>query len=228
MPRPDAHFFIPKLDSLPQGQRALWTSLGAIAQDGFVLYGGTAISLRLGHRVSVDFDFFTEAPVDQDSILNRYPFCSEATVLQAAPNTLSILVPGSPEGVKLSFFGGITHGRTGEPAWTQDGVLQVASLQDLLGTKLKTIQQRVEKKDYLDIHALLASGLRLEDGLATAQALYGKTFHPMVAVKALGYFGDGDLKELPVQVQRALTTAINKTSALPPIPAIVDSLRGGA
>ncbi|WP_373321508.1 nucleotidyl transferase AbiEii/AbiGii toxin family protein [Rivihabitans pingtungensis] len=33
---------------------------------GFVLYGGTAIALRLGHRESVDFDFFSDRPLDRD------------------------------------------------------------------------------------------------------------------------------------------------------------------
>jgi len=199
-----------------------------VAEDGFLLYGGTAIALRLGHRVSVDFDFFRDDGLDHDWVLKRYPFCAAATVIQAAANTLSILVPGPRGGVKLSFFGGVAHGRVGEPSWTSDEVLQVASLDDLLATKLKTIQQRVERKDYLDIHAILAAGLRLEAGLAGAQALYGRSFQPITALKALAYFGDGDLADLPEPVRQTLTRLVQDIRELPPSPEVRRPLGGGS
>ena len=44
-----------RLDVLPRAQRVLWPSLAQLS-DTFVLYGGTALALRLGHRASVDFD----------------------------------------------------------------------------------------------------------------------------------------------------------------------------
>lgn len=47
------------LEILPKEQRALWKELKPLQGMGFVLYGGTAIALRLGHRVSIDFDFFS-------------------------------------------------------------------------------------------------------------------------------------------------------------------------
>ena len=48
--------FAPKLAALPTAQQALWPSLSQVPT-GFVLYGGTALALRLGHRQSVDFDY---------------------------------------------------------------------------------------------------------------------------------------------------------------------------
>jgi len=45
------------LDILPPAQRKIWDALSALPSE-FVLYGGTAIALQLGHRQSVDFDFF--------------------------------------------------------------------------------------------------------------------------------------------------------------------------
>lgn len=47
----------PILAALPDEQRRLWPALADVP-DAFVLYGGTALALRLGHRSSVDFDFF--------------------------------------------------------------------------------------------------------------------------------------------------------------------------
>jgi hypothetical protein len=53
-----ANVFTPRLDVLPAGQRLLWPEL-VQTPSHFTLYSGTAIALRLGHRQSVDFDFFT-------------------------------------------------------------------------------------------------------------------------------------------------------------------------
>src|SRR5205085_7929658 len=50
--------FAARLDILPAPQRTLWSELVALPRH-FVLYGGTALALRLGLRVSVDFDFFS-------------------------------------------------------------------------------------------------------------------------------------------------------------------------
>ncbi|MEI6416848.1 MAG: nucleotidyl transferase AbiEii/AbiGii toxin family protein, partial [Verrucomicrobiota bacterium] len=52
--------FQPHLENLPKSQQQLWQQLKPVSELGFVLYGGTAIELKLGHRKSIDFDFFSE------------------------------------------------------------------------------------------------------------------------------------------------------------------------
>jgi Nucleotidyl transferase AbiEii toxin, Type IV TA system len=54
----------PKLDVLPAAQKEIWTSLAPAPHLDFALYGGTAIALHLGHRASVDFDFFRSEPLE--------------------------------------------------------------------------------------------------------------------------------------------------------------------
>src|SRR5215471_17599622 len=68
--------FEPRLDILPESQRRLWPELDAVPSD-FVLYGGTALALQLGHRVSEDFDFFSSAGFDPDRLRSRLPFFRE-------------------------------------------------------------------------------------------------------------------------------------------------------
>jgi Nucleotidyl transferase AbiEii toxin, Type IV TA system len=148
---------------------------------GFVLYEGTAVALRLGHRVSVDFDFFTDTTLDRDAIREALPFTAQSLVLQDERNTFTVQVaPGNEQGayVKISFYGAIGFGRVGAPDITRDGVLQVASPEDLMATKLKVILQRAEAKDYRDIAALIAAGVGLSNGLAAARALFGTAFQP--------------------------------------------------
>ncbi len=49
-------YFKPRMDILPAAQQRLWPELHPSIELGLVLYGGTAIALRLGHRASVDFE----------------------------------------------------------------------------------------------------------------------------------------------------------------------------
>ncbi len=173
--------FHPHLEILPEPQLRLWHKLGPIAELGIALYGGTAIALRLGHRASVDFDFFMERALDRSSLEELLPFLRTAQVLQETPDTLTVLAfsdVADQRPVKLSFFGSITFGRVGEPEWTDDGIVQVASLEDLLATKVKVLLQRVEAKDYLDVAALLGNGVSLARGLAAARSMFGPAFQP--------------------------------------------------
>src|SRR5260364_332748 len=74
--------FKPRMDILPPAQQRLWPALRPAADLGFVLYGGTAVALRLGHRASVDFDFFSERPLDRDAIRAAFPFVEQSALLQ--------------------------------------------------------------------------------------------------------------------------------------------------
>ena len=97
--------------------------------------------------------------------------------------------------------------RIHEPDLAPDNGLQVASLLDLAGTKLKTIQQRAEAKDYRDLAAALNAGIDLAEALGAATSVFGKTFNAMAALKALTYFGDGNLPNLPQMIQDRLRTS---------------------
>ena len=199
--------FRPRLDILSDAQRTLWPALAEVP-GSFVLYGGTALALRLGHRTSVDFDFFSSEPLDFEELL-AIPFVHDADVLQRDRSTLTVSTPrtGSPTPVKLSFFGDLDMGRVGYPQQTEDGVLRVAAVLDLFATKLKVMLEGVAARDYVDIAALLQSGTSLEDGLGAAVALYGTGFPPMEAVKALTWFEVGDARNVDAAAREVLIRA---------------------
>lgn len=211
----------PKFAKLPPWQKRLWPALRPSVGLGFVLYGGTAISLQLGHRRSVDFDFFHDQPLDRDRIRAAFPFMERATVVQDAVDTLSVLAPAAPSagggGVKVSFFGGLKFGRVGEPSLTCDGVVEVASLDDLMAHKLRVILLRPEKKDYEDIAAMIRAGRSMAQGLAAARAMFGKSFQPAAALKAAVYFADGDLGALPRTDRETLIAAVSAVGGLPSV-----------
>jgi len=199
--------FHPRLDILASAQKELWPRLD-FTRKAFVLYGGTALALRLGHRVSQDFDFFSFAPLDPRALQSSTPLLHRAEILQWEQNTLTLLIAMPSGSVKLSFFGGLTFSRVREPDQTDDGVLAVASLPDLFATKLNAIYQRAEAKDYLDIHALLQSGLRLAEGLQFARQVYGDHFNSMLPLEALCYFKEPGLALLPERIRTDLIKAV--------------------
>lgn len=219
--------FEPCLAILPPAQQQLWPELRKAADLGFVLYGGTAVALRLGHRASVDFDFFSEKPLDREAIQAAFPFVGRSTALQDERNTLSVLAPFSDaerSHVKVSFFGTIGFGRVGQPDFTTDRVLQVASLDDLMATKVKVILQRAEAKDYSDIAVMLKAGVSLPRGLAAARAIFGPNFQPSESLKALVYFSDGDLHTLSMDEKNRLVKAVSAVRELPEVAVLSKQL----
>lgn len=201
---------IPRLDILPAPQRRLWDELGVI-QAGFVLYGGTALALRLGHRASEDFDFFSNRDFRPDDLERQISFLEGTERLQSSPNTLVSLVERDGP-VKVSFFGGLTLKRVRNPEPVEGPGFQVASLLDLAATKVKVVQDRAEAKDYLDLSRLLEKGVDLAQALGAAQAVYGEAFNPLLSLKALTYFRDGDLPTVPESVQSRLTRAVERVN----------------
>lgn len=198
--------FEPRLEILPPPQRRLWSELSELSRE-FVLYGGTALALHLGHRHSVDFDFFSNRPLEISKIEQGISFLNGANIIQREKNTLSAIVErGGP--VKVSFFGVPNLPRLASPFVSEDNGLQVASLLDLAGTKASVVQVRAEAKDYIDIDALIIRGrVGLPLALSAAQGLYGSTFNPQITLKALSYFDDGELRQLPEEIKLRLVNA---------------------
>ena len=212
--------FTPCLEILPSAQRQLWPALRPAGRLGFVLYGGTAIAVRLGHRSSIAYDFFTDQPLDRPALYTAFPFLHQSTLLQDTPDALTALVPPSAptdQHVKISFFGTLSFGRVGVPQLTNDGIVQVAALDDLMATKVKVILQRIEAKDYQDIAAMIRFGIGLSHGLASARALSGPAFQPSESLKALVYFEGGDLHRLKEEERTLLIEAASAVRALPTV-----------
>jgi hypothetical protein len=193
-----------KLEILPQAQRRLWNELKNTPQE-FVLYGGTALALRLGHRTSEDFDFFSNRPFLPDVLRKAIGYLQDAEMRQFEENTLTAMVNRDGP-VKVSFFGGLKLNRVQDPDVIPDNGIKVASLLDVAATKLATIQQRAQARDYEDVLALAAAGVSLSEMLAAAEAVYGSTFNGSLSLKALTFFADGDLPTLSPVIQSRLRT----------------------
>jgi hypothetical protein len=198
------------LDILPADQRALWDHKLQGGFPGWVLYGGTALALRLGHRTSIDFDFFSAEPLVPLEFREEHAL--DGDILQAEANTLSVL----HRGVKLSFFGGLSLGVLHPPDLLRG--CPVASLDDLGAGKLAALVNRVELKDYLDIAALLRHGSDLAHLLAGANAVYRGEFPIAACLKSLTWFDDPELAELSAKDRHLLEQASLAVDQIPTVP----------
>ncbi|MCC5850725.1 MAG: nucleotidyl transferase AbiEii/AbiGii toxin family protein [Verrucomicrobia bacterium] len=177
-------------------QPALFTLLNRLMSmdvlRDFYLVGGTALALRLGHRVSEDIDLFTSAPFDARQL-------SEQLVNQVGmkqSESLRNTVRGFVDGIKLEC---IAHQYPLiESVETVEGI-RIASLKDLAAFKGNAIANRGAKKDFWDIHALLKRFSREELLSFCGEKYRGESVWNLE--KSLVYFDDADLDPDPRDLQ---------------------------
>lgn len=181
-----------------------------------MLYRGTGLALRLGHRESVDFDFFSSQRMEPLRFHAEMGF--DGDILQATPNTLTVMHAG----VKLSFFGGLSLGVVAS-ADSLD-LCPIASLADLGACKLAALVNRVERKDYQDVAALLRHGLRLPHLLGCAEAVYHGAFPTAACLKSLTWFDDPVLARLSEEDRRLLEGAALAVEKIETVPLLSDRI----
>jgi predicted nucleotidyltransferase component of viral defense system len=162
-------------------------------QQHFYLVGGTTIALYLGHRHSVDLDWFTGEDIPDTMLLAQnirdqgIPFTTE----QIERGTLH----GTVSGVRVSFLEYKYPLIKPLVPW-QKTACQLASLEDLTSMKLSALSQRGSKKDFVDIYALGLRHFRLRNMLHFYQQKYSVEDIGHV-LYGLSYFDDADKERLP-------------------------------
>lgn len=186
---PDNHVLNPVhnmyYDILDKERKDVLPFLGAFKEDWY-LAGGTALALQLGHRDSVDFDFFTEGEIDEQMLLEKVnDVFSEysITIVQSVRNTLTIIIDDT---IKISFFGYVYP--LLEPLIHEE-YLSLASVADIAGMKLSAIVSRATMKDYVDIVEILKEKCSLQELLLFAEKKFPE-LDTMLILKSLVYFDD--------------------------------------
>ena len=182
---------------LPANQRAVLEALGSFASSrGFYLAGGTAVALHLGHRSSVDLDWFGESePADPMALLGALREAVPAVEpCPSAPGTLYARV----RGVSVSFLRYRYPLMGPKVAWSEVGC-ELAPLGDLAAMKLVAIAQRGARRDFVDVAALLAHGLPLSQMLDLYRAKYG-TDEVLPVLTGLSYFDDAEAEPQPAML----------------------------
>lgn len=177
---------------LPGAQAELLKRLGPMANaEGFYLAGGTALAIQLGHRQSVDFDWFRAESFDPLVLRTRFEGLP-IDVSQTAADTLH----GSVAGVAVTFLGYRYPLLQPAIVWPEFGI-RLASFEDLACMKLAAIAQRGARKDFVDLYAIGATGRTLAAMLQLFQQKYSirDVGHVLVA---LSYFDDAEREPMPL------------------------------
>lgn len=151
----------------------------------FYLAGGTSLALHLGHRDSIDFDFFSEDDIHTKELFNRLRKIFENHKLlkiQEEPNTLTVLID---ESIKISFF---TYKYKLIDETISDENLTYAGVADIGCMKLSAITGRASNKDYIDLYFILKL-FSLSDLLDKTHKKYPELDRNLI-LKSLVYFED--------------------------------------
>jgi hypothetical protein len=162
----------------------LFPALAAFS--AFYLAGGTALALQIGHRVSVDFDFFSPEPIPRN-LLNTVKRVFEGSALQVLINNtdeLTVLV----DGVKVTF---LSYPFTILSPLVTLGALRLLSVAEIGTTKAYTVGRRGTYKDYVDLYFILKDGhSSLRDLVRSAERKFGGEFNSRLFLEQLLFMDD--------------------------------------
>lgn len=187
--------------------KVLHSASRMLRERGFYLGGGTALTIYLGHRTSIDLDWFLptglgDALVLADSL--REAGLALATT-QTGPGTLY----GMTSGVRLSFLEFRYPLLRPLTFWKEMGC-SLASLDDLACMKLSAIAQRGERRDFCDLYFLGIKHRSLREMLHLYRHKFNvRDISPVLY--GLSYFDDAQGEHMPRMLSRVPWSTMKKT-----------------
>ena len=145
----------------------------------FVLVGGTALSLQLGHRKSIDIDFFSAKPFHAKAMGDHLKDQYQGSEIQAVGNAVFSRL----QGVKVDL---VAHQYPWvDPVEEIEGI-RMASINEIGAMKMHAIANSGTRlKDFVDMHFLLEK--RSLEELTNVYAAKYTDANPSVAKNALLY-----------------------------------------
>jgi len=162
----------------------LLKKLGFIEKYGFYLAGGTALALQIGHRDSLDFDFYTEKKFDSQKLREEFDKrFKKVQEIHIAEGTLGLDV----DGIGVSFF---KYSYPLIRPLEKMESIYLASKEDIAAMKIIAISQRGKRRDFVDIYFLITE-FGLEKIIEFVKEKY-PMFNIYVGLQGLVYFKDAD------------------------------------
>jgi hypothetical protein len=177
-------------ETIPPDTEELVGSLARVLPSGAYLAGGTGLALRLGHRRSVDLDFFLPSVFDEELLLQGLRVLRGIVVEQRAPQTLHLAI----EGVKVSFMS-YTYPLLFPVSLFRN--VPVADPRDVSCMKITAIAGRGSKRDFIDVF-VASERFGLAELLNLADRKFAQTrYNKLHILKSLTYFADAEKDPLP-------------------------------
>lgn len=158
----------------------------------FYMVGGTAIALHLGHRRSIDFDLFCQAP------LNKHRLKSKLLTIPFKKNTLFEDVDQVHlmiHEVKMTFF---NYPYPVEHPVKVKNVISFPDLITLAAMKAFALGRRAKWKDYVDLYFILKDHFTIEEISHKAKTIFGTIYNEKLFREQLAFHKDIDFSE-PVE-----------------------------
>ena len=155
--------------------------------NAFFLVGGTALSLQIGHRISIDIDLFSEKSFDE-SVLSEYLESQKRLRLNYIARRT---IKGQIDGIQVDL---ITHAYPLVDDLIFEEGVRMASLKDIAAMKLNAIVGNGTRvKDFIDI-AWLSSSFSLTDMVSFYEKKY-QAKNPFITLKALSFHTEINFNE---------------------------------
>ncbi|MHB8893746.1 MAG: nucleotidyl transferase AbiEii/AbiGii toxin family protein [Candidatus Geothermincolia bacterium] len=168
-----------------------------LGDEGWYLAGGTALAIYLGHRRSVDLDWFAPALDDPLALAARI---RDAGLAIEVRNIAKGTLEGTVGGVRISFMEYRYPMLRKTTRWKEKGVA-LASLDDLAAMKLSAVAQRGSRKDFIDIYALGTKHRPLPGLLRCYSRKFGIA-EPSHVLYGLAWFEDAERERMPRMIER--------------------------
>lgn len=160
------------------------------------LAGGSGLALYLGHRVSVDFDFFTPELFNQEILAQKLSRHGKFAVTTISPDTLL----GTFNGTRFSIFR-YQYPRLFKTTNCFD--VEVADKRDIAAMKIAAVVNRGTKKDFIDLYFLSKDNISLDDCLKYYGQKYGVLADNLYSiVRSFTYFAEAEESETPMMLKR--------------------------
>ena len=159
----------------------------------FYLAGGTALALYLGHRRSVDLDFFNAQPFDEEALIAALGQLPELAVISKSPQTVYLHLSGT----KMSFIG---YNYPSLFPFADFHGLTVADVRDIACMKLSALASRGSRRDFVDLY-VVARQYGIPQLLDLFQRKFAKANYNLLHVrKSLTYFVDAEKEPMPAML----------------------------
>lgn len=155
------------------------------------LGGGTACALQLGHRISVDLDFFTTEEFDAREFSQSLKRVGKFKTDRQSWGTLL----GTLEEVRFSIF---VYKYPVLYPYKHIFNINILDLRDIAAMKIDAISTRGLKRDFADLYFICQKGISLKESLSFYNRKYGKLSSNLVHIqKSLVYFVDAEISPMP-------------------------------
>ena len=171
------------------------------ALERFNLAGGTALALQIGHRISVDLDFFGDVEFDPIDILDSIRDVGSTNIINQSRAILIL----NTDGIKIDFV------RYRYPLLNPVNLLEdlrLLSILDIGAMKLAAITNRGRQRDFFDLFFIIRL-YPLRDILDAYNAKFSDGSEFLVR-KSLIYFEDAEEDDLPAVFDASVTWPLVK------------------